>query len=99
MNTSPTAQLADTVVALYETVRACMVSAPSWRTGERGLAVLVHRGMLTWCHACAPMLAPARATPVPVDATRVSMDCHDELIDVMVTMAMTSSVWMGWPLR
>jgi hypothetical protein len=93
VNTHQTAALADTVMNLYETVRARFVGAPCGPVGELGLAVLIRHGMLAWCHACTPTLDHAPVRLEVVDATRVSVDCHDELIDVMVTMAMTSSVF------
>lgn len=92
MNATKTAALSETAVAAYETLRHRILDAPSHPASELGLGVLLRQGMFAWIGAHALVLSEPRADSSNVDATRVPMDLHNELIHVMVTMAMASNI-------
>lgn len=91
MSHTDTVPLAESSSAAYETLRSSILDTRPRPTGELGLSVLLRQGMLAWLRAHAPVLNEPHRRPANVDATRVSMDLHDELIHVMVTMAMASN--------
>ena len=82
--------LGDTAVSAYESLRTRILEARVRSTDELGLAVLLRSGMLAWLRAHASVFSEVRAARAEPDPTRVSMQVHDELVQVMVAIAMST---------
>jgi hypothetical protein len=75
------------MVNTYERLRSSCLEARSRLAGELGLNVLLRHGMLAWTRTCPPALGTSRPLPAPVDTARVPSPLHEDIINVMVTMA------------
>lgn len=79
-------------VSAYERLRSHCLEARPRIAGELGLSVLLRHGMLAWIHACMPALQAKRPpASAPVDTACVPSPLHEDIIDVMVSMAMSCS--------
>ena len=59
-------------------------------TDEFGVAVLLPNGMLAWLRAHASVFSDVRVARAEPEPTRVSIPVHDELVQVMVAIAVTA---------
>ena len=82
--------LGDTAVNAYERLRSRILEAEVRSTDELGLAVLLRNGMLAWLRAHASVFSEVRTARDVPEPTRVSMQVHDELVQVMVAIAMNA---------
>ncbi|MEA1053124.1 hypothetical protein U5801_25430 [Lamprobacter modestohalophilus] len=90
---------ATATVRAYEHLRRCCLEASPHLAVAPGLSVLLGQGMLAWARACVPTLKPQAPTPLPLE-TAPSVR-HQDIIDVLVSMAMqcSRSAHIGAPPR
>jgi hypothetical protein len=98
MTPHPEPWCATTTVRAYEHLRCCCLEAPLGLAGP-GLSVLLGQGMLAWARACVPRLKSQAPTPGPLETTPSVR--HQDIIDVLVSMAMqcSRSTHSGAPSR
>lgn len=77
----------EATVHVYERLRSACLAARSALAGELGLNLLLRHGMLAWARAGQAVLAPARAPAAPLDTARVPAPLHEDIINLMVAMA------------
>ena len=90
MNPIHSDALGDAAVNAYERLRTRILEAGARSTDELGLAVLLRNGMLAWLRAHASVFSEVRAARDVPEPARVSMQVHDELVQVMVAIAMNA---------
>lgn len=93
MSRTEIAALGATAVSAYEILRGRILELELRGAGELGLSVLLRKGMLAWICAHASVLSERRPTRSELEPTRVSMELHDELLQVMLAIAMASSIF------
>jgi hypothetical protein len=91
MNPPPEPPPSEVTLGVYEQLRERMLEPTPRVTGELGLNVLLRHGMLAWTRITSPLLGEARLSPTPLDTPRISAPLHEEIIDLMVSMAICLS--------
>lgn len=91
MNTPAQTRPTQATVSAYERLRTRGIEFHSRIDGELGLSVFLRHGMLAWTRAYSSVLIEARTSPLLLDTTRIPSPLHDDIIDVMVTMATCAS--------
>jgi hypothetical protein len=91
MNPPPEPRPSEATIGVYEQLRERMLDPHHRITGELGLNVLLRHGMLAWSRTTSPLLIEACVSPTSLDTTRISAPLHEEIIDLMVTMAICLS--------
>jgi hypothetical protein len=76
--------------AAYEALRAAVLSGRS--NGQRGLAILIHRGMTAWIAELEPEESPATPSPARVPTRSLTASAPDELTRVLagIIVALTT---------
>jgi hypothetical protein len=80
---------ATTTVRAYEHLRHGCLEAPRGLADAPGLSVLLGQGMLAWARACVPTPKPQAPMPRPLETAPSRL--HQDVIDLMVSMAMQCS--------